>query len=224
MKLISILILLSFFPTSNIKAQTDCKVLKPEISLSYTGDCKKGLAHGKGEAIGIDHYEGDFKNGFPYGHGIYTWTTGEVYEGAWVNGLRHGKGKYTFFVNGKDTIQEGKWVKDVFKGTEHEKEYSVSVRRNLDRYSFFHRGYGNTIIIKLYKLGIVNSDIENLMLSGNSGFQINQSTMIGFEQVIFPFEGKIKYRTWNKLHTTQYDVVFEFKINRPGSWNIIIHN
>ncbi len=224
MKLIFSLILISFFLSIDTNAQNDCKVLKPEISLSYKGDCMEGLAHGSGEAIGTDHYKGEFKNGYPDGQGIYTWTTGEVYEGSWKNGLRHGKGKYTFFINGKETIQEGRWVKGVYKEKDPEKEYSVRERRNLDRYFFRRIGDGNTIVFKLYKLGTINSDIVNLMVSGDSGFPISPSTMIGYEEVSFPFEGKINYRTWNKMHTTQFNVVMEFKIFRPGNWQIIIHN
>ncbi len=224
MKKIFSLILLSLFLTGSIKAQADCKVLKPEISLLYKGDCKNGLAHGYGKADGIDNYEGNFKKGLPNGHGIYVWSTGEEYEGSWVNGLRHGKGKYTFFFNERDTTQEGKWVKDEYKGMVVENDYSVSVRRNLDRYSFYRRGNGNTIFVKLYQLGKINSSINNLTLSGNSGFPMDRSTIIGFDQVSYPFEGLIKYRTWNKMHTTQYDVVFEFKIIKPGDWVINIQN
>lgn len=224
MRKIFSLILLSLFLTGIINAQADCKVLKPEISLLYKGDCKKGLAHGYGIADGIDHYEGDFKKGLPNGYGIYVWSTGEEYEGSWVNGLRHGKGKYTFFFNERDTTQEGKWVKDEYKGMIVEKDYSVITRRNLDRYSFYRRGNGNTIFVKLYQLGKINSSISNLTLSGNSGFPMDKSTIIGFDQVSYPFEGLIKYRTWNKMHTTRYDVVFEFKIIKPGDWVINIQN
>ena len=53
---LGLLTLLSF-------GQTECKVLKAEISLIYKGECKNGLAHGVGEALGRDFYEGEFKNG-----------------------------------------------------------------------------------------------------------------------------------------------------------------
>ena len=54
------LILLVWACTANVSvcAQETCKVLKPEISGSYLGDCKKGLANGKGIARGTDGYEG----------------------------------------------------------------------------------------------------------------------------------------------------------------------
>ena len=59
----------------------DCKVLKESISGSYTGDCKKGRAHGEGTAKGEDSYTGEFKKGLPHGFGKYTWADGSMYEG-----------------------------------------------------------------------------------------------------------------------------------------------
>ena len=69
-------------------AQTSCKVLQKGISKSYTGDCKKGLAHGYGVATGVDRYEGKLKNGLPNGIGKYFWSTGEIYDGHWKNGKK----------------------------------------------------------------------------------------------------------------------------------------
>jgi hypothetical protein len=60
--------------------QNDCKVLKPEISDSYSGGCKNGLAEGKGVARGIDYYEGQFNKGMPAGKGTYYWADGTYYE------------------------------------------------------------------------------------------------------------------------------------------------
>ena len=224
MKLVFSLLLLSSFFTGIVISQDTCQVLKSEISVSYTGACKDGLAQGVGEAFGIDHYKGEFKKGVPSGQGTYFWSTGEIYEGYWKNGLRNGKGKYTFFVNGKDATQEGRWVKDKYMGAEKVPAYLVTLRRNLDRYVFLRLGDGNSVYIYLYKLGTTNSDIENLMLSGDSGSLLHASGMIGFDQVDFPFEGKINYRTWNKLHTQQFNVVMEFRITKPGRWKITIHN
>ncbi len=62
-------------------------MLKPEISLDYHGECKKGLAHGKGEAFGRDHYIGEFKKGWPNGNGLYKWNNGDNYEGEWKKGV-----------------------------------------------------------------------------------------------------------------------------------------
>jgi hypothetical protein len=72
-----------------------CEVDKESLKGTYTGDCKKNKAHGKGKAVGIDTYEGEFKNGVPDGQGTYTWGNKNIFEGKFLKGLREGKGKMT---------------------------------------------------------------------------------------------------------------------------------
>ena len=54
-------IVLSFLFTSPLMAQ-DCKVLDPNLSGVYTGDCKNGKASGQGKSVGKYTYEGDRKD------------------------------------------------------------------------------------------------------------------------------------------------------------------
>ncbi len=204
--------------------QTDCEVLKPEISLIYKGECKKGLAHGKGEASGRDNYVGEFRKGLPNGTGIYTWSTGEVYEGEWRNGKRHGYGTYSFISSGRDSLLQGMWANDVFKGMSEADAVHVVMKRNLVRYTSMRRGDGNQVIVKILMGGAPNSDIEDLMFVSNSGSEIRYSHVTGFDNVEFPFWGKVTYSTWNKLKTMRYDVVFEFEITQPGLWEISLHH
>jgi len=73
---------------------------------------------GKGKAEG-DRYEGDWVSGNATGKGIYVWGKGKAegdrYEGDWIDFSRTGYGKYTE----KDgTIQEGKFLNNVFQGVE----------------------------------------------------------------------------------------------------------
>ena len=82
-----LLIVMGIIVMMPLFGQSECKVLKDEISIEYKGDCKDGLAHGQGEATGIDHYKGSFKKGFPHGEGTYKWYTGESYEGQWKKGI-----------------------------------------------------------------------------------------------------------------------------------------
>jgi hypothetical protein len=102
-----------------------CEVDRESLKGSYTGDCKKNKAHGKGKAVGIDTYEGEFKNGIPDGQGTYTWSNKNVFEGKYVKGLREGKGVMTFKRAGaQDSVVEGFWKKDVYIGR-HEKPYEI---------------------------------------------------------------------------------------------------
>jgi hypothetical protein len=114
------MLLLSFYSYS----QT-CEVDKESLKGTYTGDCKKNKAHGKGKAVGTDTYEGEFKNGLPDGQGIYTWSNNIMFEGRYIKGLRDGKGNMIFKREGaKDSIVEGFWKKDVYIG-KHERPWEV---------------------------------------------------------------------------------------------------
>ena len=64
-----------------------------DINQSYTVDCKKGKADGKGLAKGKDIYKGEFKKGYPEGEGIYTFSNGDVFEGEFKKGAKNGPGK-----------------------------------------------------------------------------------------------------------------------------------
>jgi len=71
-------IAVSSFFTTQLVAQSECKVLLPGLAGTYTGECKKGLADGEGVALGTDSYRGSFRKGLPDGEGPYTWATGGV--------------------------------------------------------------------------------------------------------------------------------------------------
>lgn len=111
----------------NSKSQ-NCEVDKESIKGTYTGDCKKNKAHGKGKAVGTDSYEGDFKNGLPDGEGTYTWSNKNVFVGKFSKGLKEGKGMMTFkSSSGQDSVIDGYWKKDVYIG-KHEKPWQIYSR------------------------------------------------------------------------------------------------
>jgi hypothetical protein len=35
---------------------------------------------------------------------------------------------------------------------------------------------------------------------------------------------KLNYTTWNKLHTSQNYIIFEFEITEPGDWKVEVYN
>ena len=206
-----------------VYSQQDCKVLMPKISDTYVGKCKKGLAHGKGKAVGIDTYEGSFKKGLPNGFGIYTSSTGEIYEGKWKNGLRHGKGKYTCNINNKDSLLVGIWQNDIYIGPKPEKPQIIH-EEYIERYTFSRQGEGNRVLINIYQdLSQVN-DTEQLSIIGSSGIKTNEEHTICYENVVFPFVCKFSYLAWNRGHIMQHWVLFEFKIKQPGIWRLTTYS
>ncbi len=102
-----------------------CEVEKESIKGTYTGDCKKGKAHGKGKATGADIYDGDFKNGLPDGQGTYTSGNGNIFTGKYARGLRDGKGTLVIKREAQqDSVVDGYWKKDSYIG-KHEYPYKV---------------------------------------------------------------------------------------------------
>ena len=205
--------------------QKECKVLLPEISGIYEGKCKKGLAHGKGKAVGIDTYEGHFRKGLPNGIGTYTYSNGAKYVGEWIAGQREGEGKYTFKINDKDSIQDGLWEKGKYLGPVPEKP-KVTINKGVDRYSIERISSGNPdrVLIYFFQNGVPNMGISEFLISGSSGIEIRLGNGVGYEFIVFPFTGRVNYMTWNKIHTAQFLVTFEFVIYGQGNWEVKIHN
>jgi hypothetical protein len=203
--------------------QSECIVMVKEISGSYSGGCKDGLADGKGIASGKDSYEGQFKNGLPHGKGTYKWSNGDYYEGQWQDGRKEGKGKMVY----SDSTLTGYWSAGEYKGKVFVPPYSITRSRNVARSSITKKpGTSNDIQIKILQSGTNNSFIENYSMSCSSGatYATGDPGGYGIQDVFIPFEAQIKYIAWNKLRTVQYEVIFDFKINEPGSWLVIINN
>ncbi|KAF0198961.1 MAG: hypothetical protein FD166_952 [Bacteroidetes bacterium] len=204
--------------------QENCRVLKTGISGSYTGDCKKGLAHGQGIAAGTDSYEGQFRKGLPDGTGTYNWSTGEVYTGQWKEGKRNGIGKFIYTVDEKDTILDGQWINDKFAGPVVPKPL-IKAKEGIDRYTFRKNGTSkNRVMINIYQNGARNGGISDLMISSSSGYESTLGPATGFEEITFPVNIKVMYTTPNKLNTTLVYVKFEFEISEPGDWTVDLHN
>lgn len=219
-----ILIIIFFFLFKVSISQQNCKVLKPELDGVYKGNCKKGLANGRGSAIGTDSYTGQFVKGLPDGKGTYTWATGESYTGYWKKGKRHGSGDFKFPFQGKDSIVSGNWENDRYIGKTQE-IYTIIHKSSVDRYKFQKTGdIRNRVLINFYQNGVRNFGISNFLISSSSGHDTSVGNSIGFDEIVFPVRIRITYTTLNKLRTATYDVEFEFEISEPGNWSVDLHN
>lgn len=89
---------------------------KPNESVTWSGPCLDGKAHGDGvlqwfeDGEPGDRYEGEFREGNMHGWGIYTWANGDRYEGEYVAGKRHGQGTRTWGL-------KSDWAGDRYEGS-----------------------------------------------------------------------------------------------------------
>jgi hypothetical protein len=227
-----IAIVIFLFVSFSAHSQT-CEVDNASLKGTYTGDCKKNKAHGKGKAIGADTYEGDFKNGLPDGNGTYTWANKSVFVGKYAKGLKEGKGIMTFKMEGRqDSVVEGYWKKDIYIG-KHEKPWEIYSKsgsiRNAD-VEYTPDQLNRVKVIITNTTGSVTGiggqvpamKVDNVVLSkGSFQRQTNleshyKSTETTFHDVMFPFRVK--------LQISREEVEIEFF--EPGSYtvNISINN
>jgi len=221
-RILLVIVLLSMWAFSYAQETGECKILHPELIGEYTGDCKKGFAHGVGEAKGTDRYAGSFKNGYPHGKGVYTYSSGAVYIGSFLKGKRHGKGKQTFSNDGEEITQEGLWENDLFIGKKPEPPYSVLLNQNVTRYSITKNiDTREMVTIKIVRNGVAVYP-NDLMLVGSTGVLVQRQMFNGFEQVQFPFRCSIKYSLPNAFQTVTIKYEFNFIIREPGSWVVTL--
>lgn len=222
MKKIPFLIMFLFSYNILFSQNSECKVLLPRLSGSYDGDCKKGLAHGKGVAQGLDRYEGEFKKGLPEGLGLYRWADGTYYDGYWKEGLRDGAGRMVY---GTDSVRSGYWKADKYTGEKETKRYEVLQSRYVARSSFIKTANTpNQVKVKLTLGGAPNSTVQDFSMVQSSGDEFRPGNAYGLQNVTFPVTIRLQYRSWNLMHTVLSDVTFEFRINEPGSWEVNVQN
>jgi hypothetical protein len=218
------LILLAILLPLMASAQEPCKVLMTELDSIYIGKCKDGLANGAGEAWGKFHYTGKFKLGYPDGKGTAEYPDGTVYVGSWEKGLKNGQGKLFLNVNGKVVEKLGIWANDTLKKEILPPAYRVITQRNVSRLRIYQQGTGNYVWFYPNSAGGVATDFQDFQLGGTSGTELLSRPKLGFQDVTFPFKGSIKYKAWNKLRTTQFEILVEIEISEPGNWIVEIQN
>jgi hypothetical protein len=82
----------------------------------------------------------------------------------------------------------------------------------------------NGVAIRIMQNGMDNTGIEDFYMAFNSGTEYRMGNIFGIEHSTFPLYVRVTYRTWNTFHAVQSDVVYEFVIYSPGTWNVTICN
>ena len=222
-RLILLIILMGLQFTSF--AQDSCKVLVPALSGNYDGGCKKGLANGKGKAVGTDSYQGQFKKGYPDGKGTYTWSNGDFYEGEWSKGLRDGEGTLHYKKEGKDTIISGIWEFDKYKGPKLIPPIVLS-KQNVLRYTITKEGNDrNGVYVILMRDGKIMKYPGDFFIEYSSGYESSIRNFRGIQNPqTIPYTFKIRYTLGNRNGLQQMYVTFDTKITQEGLWEITIYN
>ena len=219
------LILFSFICFVSLQAQ-DCDVLVEEISGTYEGKCKKGLANGKGIAVGTDTYEGSFKKGLPHGEGVYTSANGNVFTGTFQRGKKQGKGTMAFNNDDIPTL-DGYWLDGEYTGKD-KKVYTLIDRSTSVKSVRFNRmdGDENKIVFKFANQGKpvkvtgLSFECPNAVETRASEFDVH------FEISEFPAKGNVRFRAAAlKTANGSSDYVegqAEFEIKFRGNWEVTI--
>lgn len=223
------LLFLVSFSASFVFAQ-DCAVELASLKGSYTGECKKGKAHGKGVAKGTDTYEGTFKAGLPDGEGIYTWSNGDRYNGQFIAGKKEGKGTMLYKrANTTDSLVEGYWAKDKYSGkeaapwrmifksklvTDVEVEYKDNPYRRITFFITNTSGGSQSVEgnewprMKVDEVEVLTGAYGRLFVNDNHA----KKTESVLEEIIYP----IRF----KAHIGEEQVEFEF--SKPGSYVVTL--
>lgn len=245
MKRITIgLITMFIFLMGLIARAQDCKVLVKEIAMEYKGDCKKGLAHGKGIATGTGFtFDGEFKKGYPDGNGTLTIAEdGKVFTGEWKRGEVYGKG----VLKEKNGIVN----KGYFKGKITGFIYMGEDKSSLLGYKIIEQKRMENATIDFIKSDEIEDHKILLKITENRVRQIDNFEVLGktsgivqrvdnsggrlmadIDDVSFPVTFRIQYMlpygTQNSEVSEGIDnllapSLFRFTISEPGFWTVNI--
>ncbi|MEP7107173.1 MAG: hypothetical protein ABI760_04310 [Ferruginibacter sp.] len=128
----------------------ECKVELKSLIGTYSGECKNGFAHGKGEAKGVHRYVGNFKYGLPNGKGVYYYNNAVFYSGNFQEGLKEGKGETHYQRDGMpDSLVKGYWSADEYRGKSY-KTYNITEMPAFERVDIVPSDEsGNTLTIEI---------------------------------------------------------------------------
>jgi hypothetical protein len=212
-----------------------CRVEQKSLVGTYTGECKKGLANGKGEATGYDHYTGLFKNGWPDGKGVYYYRDGSYYDGNFQEGIKEGKGEMHFIrAAGPDSVVKGYWSGDEYRGKKYI-TYHFDGEAKFDLYEMTPSSEsGNTIVFEISTTsGSPDGTKGNFM--GSSGYVLKLDNLVSINgniiKKISDFSSANKYTATyeaDKFPTNLYVMLsdgksFNLELYKSANWKIRLY-
>ncbi|EJF09468.1 hypothetical protein [Pontibacter sp. BAB1700] len=99
------------------------------------------------------------------------------------------------------------------------KKTRISYKRDVQRASLSKQSAeGNMIDVIVMQSGRVLRNLEDVQLAGSSGNQLASQNFVGFENMVIPFEGTVRFRASNQMGTATYDREVRFTIMEQGRW------
>jgi len=234
MKKIFILLLGIVF-SAYLYGQDECKVRVPELEGQYSGECRRGLAHGEGIARGTDTYAGNFRKGLPNGFGIYTWSGGSMYIGNFKKGARDGYGMLNRVRQAGDTVQQyGLWYADSLvipndaRGLLHVK--LSNGLESVDPVIHRDRVLADQIWFEFYERGVVDKSAHLVSAEISSGKILDTderalNTVVAFGEITeFPVTVDMRYQIQKEKQVYLTDCHLVLTIFAPGLWEIKVHH
>lgn len=211
---------------------TTCKVTVQLLEGSYTGDCKHGLANGKGEANGFNRYVGSFKDGKPDGEGIYYFADSVFYTGSFQDGIKEGKGEMHYVRGGKaDSVVKGFWSADEYRGKKYI-TYAFTTTEQFDVTDITpSNATGNTLTIEIG----TTSGSPNGEPTGASGFILRLSNITSptnsILKTVSKYESSFKsYATYQLISfpckvfgTLSNGETFELEMYKAANWKVSLY-
>jgi len=200
-----------------------CIVMLKEISGIYDGQCKDGLANGKGTSKAEDTYTGMFKNGLPDGRGKYTFRNGDIFDGYWTNGLKNGPGKFSYTLNGQKMILKGYWKNGDYVGISNPDEYyRITNHTGIESYSI-KKIEDNGVQIKILFVGAMTKYVPTgLTVTSSSGNIHKENKNFSIYDFVCPNNCSIHFIIRTSGGDRQCNL--DFEILKPGKYEVLITN
>lgn len=240
MKIVTGCLLLMYLSNTTIQlaAQNStaaCEVRVPNLNGSYKGECKDGLAHGQGEAIGLQHYKGAFKFGKPNGYGVYYYNDSMYHTGLFLDGKKEGKGE-THYIRAlkADSVIKGFWSGDIFRGKNYV-TYDFNGASMFDRYEINStREDGHTISFEISTTSGSPTGVPS-DFQGQPGYVLRLTELTAANDAVIRVLSTVETPT--KFHVT-YDIDrfpvilyatmsngnnFKLELFRPANWTVRLY-
>lgn len=103
-------------------------------------------------------------------------------------------------------------------------QYQTTASSHITRIDYSKVAPGNRIYFRIRSSDFSTVFISDFTIQGTSGSVIVTGTEKAINDVIFPFQGVIRYTVTNSLSKSSYESYLEFRINESGIWEIGLIN